>query len=249
MNYPQRGILNLPFSPVHDYQVIQNQQSPLHTCQSNLPIHKMSKTSVIVSNLTKQDFVSQNAKLAVSDQIKLAVLNLHNDEFPDLLPLITHWLNLPFLSRIVIILQSEEAASFVHDFLQKAVSGENDLKLPSTAKLLLQENLLQTSKLSDNLQDAKDLDVTHSLERFRSAHASGDYKEPEPQKSPKASPNYEALDLKKLGIELGDVPPTPPLERSRSVTRTLFKPSLKLNTSGTAPNDAPASPTITLDES
>lgn len=212
----------------------------------------MSKTSVIVSNLAKLDFVKEGLSLALSDQIKLAVLNLHNDQFPDLLPLITHWLNLPFLSRIVIILQNEEAASFVYDFLQNAVSGSGKLVLPSTAKLLLQENLLLTSKLTDNLHEAKELDVTHSLERFRSTHASGDYKEPEPQKpaNPDAPPNYEALDLRKLGIEQGlDVaPPTPPLERSRSVTKTLFKPSLKLNTTGKAPNDAPASPTITLDE-
>lgn len=209
----------------------------------------MSKTSVIVSNLSKQDFVSQNSTLAVSDQIKLAVLNLHNDDFPDILPLITHWLNLPFLSRIVVILQNEQAAEFVYNFLQKAVSGENDLKLPPSTKLLLQENLLQTSKLAEDLQEAKKLDVTKSLENFRSSHASGDYQEPEPQKSPRASPNYEALDLRKLGIEPGEEPPRPLLGRSRSVTRTLFKPSLKLNTSGTATEDAPASPTITLDES
>lgn len=210
----------------------------------------MSKTSVIVSNLSKQDFARQNSNLAVSDQIKLAVLNLQNDDFPDILPLVTHWLNLPFLNRIVVILQNEQAAEFVHNFLQKAVSGENDLHLPPSTKLLLQENLLQTSKLAEDLQEVNKLDVTKSLENFRSSHASGDYQEPEPQKSPKPSPNYEALDLQKLGIEPGDQePPRPHLGRTRSVTRTLFKPSLKLNTSGTAPEDAPASPTITLDES
>uniref|UniRef100_A0A0L0NYM5 Uncharacterized protein n=1 Tax=Candidozyma auris TaxID=498019 RepID=A0A0L0NYM5_CANAR len=215
----------------------------------------MSKTSVIISHLSKHDFVKELGEaLPLSDKVKLAVLTHKGDQFDDLLPLITHWLSLPFLNRIVIILATEDAAAFVHAFLQLAILGQNpSLQLPSTAKILLQENLLLALKLSDNLHEAKDLDVTKSLERFRSVHAKGDYQEPEPQKLPElgVAKSYDAIDLQKLGLDSaqGVAPPTPPLERSRLVTRTLFKPSLKVNTSGAAPNDAPVSPTITLDES
>lgn len=213
----------------------------------------MSKTSVIISHLAKLDFVKETGHvLPFSDRIKLAVLNHKSSEFPDLLPLITHWSSLPFLNRIVIILQNEKVAAFVYAFLQDAASGATEeLKLPSSVKLLLQENLLQTLKLSDNLNEAKELDVTTSLERFRSAHATGDYREPEPQKSPSSEPPafLEASDIRKWEINNDFVPPTPPMERSKSITRTLFKPTLAVNTSGRAFNDAPASPTITLDES
>lgn len=219
------------------------------------------RTSVIISNLSKDDFVRQNSPLSLADSIKLAVLNLAPDE--DILPHISHWSNLPFLNRIIIIFDSEAHALPAYNFLSEAVSSDSlSFSLPASVKVSLQENLLRRSKSNDNLRESNELNVTASLERFRSHHNSGtlsDYKEPEPQ-------SFDpALDLKRLGIDPVSADPTssnvsdstslsgspaPQLGRSKSVTRTLFKPkpSLKILTANDAADDSPDSPTITLDE-
>lgn len=234
------------------------------------------RTSVIISNLSKEAFVKQNAPLSLADSIKLAVLNLSPQR--DILPSISHWSNLPFLNRIIIIFDTEEPAALAYDFLSKAVASDpnenpdSSLTLPESVKVSLQENLLQRSKSTDNINESTELSVTESLEKFRTHHNSGsfsDYQEPEPQ------PFDPALDLKRLGIDPAISQPTTvtsdsdkpantrrssvsgtstpslgQLGRSKSVTRTLFKPkpALNIQTATGQVEDAPASPTITLDE-
>lgn len=226
----------------------------------------MTRTSIIVSNLSRNDFIPQDGHtLSLANQIKLSILNLDSEKWGDFVYNIVHWSDLPFLSRIVIIFKTPAAASYAFKFLESLYKGAGMLTLPETAKLSLQENLLQRSSLSDALNESKELNVTSSLEKFRSFHNSGaaskdDYQEPEPQ------PFDPYEDLQRLGIdisafnsdaqlvELRESSPTAkekpnPLGRARSMTKTLFRPELHVKTSvtkkGTPP---PKSPTITLDE-
>lgn len=225
----------------------------------------MNRTSIIVSNLSRDDFIPQQGHtVSLANQIKLSILNLDSEDYGDFIYNIVHWSDLPFLSRIVIIFKTPNAASYAYKFLESLYKGVGMLTLPETAKLSLQENLLQRSSLSDALNESKELDVTSSLEKFRSFHNSGEastksYQEPEPQSfDPYA-------DLQRLGIdvsafnseaqleELRESSPTTKtttnnLGRSRSMTKTLFRPELHVNTAATKTGTPPKSPSITLDE-
>ena len=86
----------------------------------------LPKTSVIISNLNKDDFIQNGSdtlslliaskKLSLADQIKLLTLYYEDD----MTGKITHWSNLPFLGRIVIIFKEELTAEKVYNYL----SGE-----------------------------------------------------------------------------------------------------------------------------
>ena len=92
------------------------------------------KTSLIISNLNKEDFVkpsssqdSQSTKLisknlALVDQIKLKVLNFEDD----IASHISHWSNLPFLSRVIVIFQNETTAKKIFEFLTKELAKFDD---------------------------------------------------------------------------------------------------------------------------
>lgn len=224
----------------------------------------MSRTSIIVSNLSRNDFIPQDGRaVSLANQIKLSILNLDSEDFGDFVYNIVHWSDLPFLSRIVIIFKTPDAASYAYKFLESLHKGVGMLTLPERAKLSLQENLLLRSSLSDALNESKELDVSSSLEKFRSFHNSGEastenYQEPEPQ------PFDPYADLQRLGIdvsafnseaqleELRESSPTAKstptsLGRSRSMTKTLFRPGLHVNTSATKTGSPPKSPSITLD--
>lgn len=168
------------------------------------------KTSLIISNLNKEDFVkpsssqdSQSTKLisknlALVDQIKLKVLNFEDD----IASHISHWSNLPFLSRVIVIFQNETTAKKIFEFLTKELAKFDDHY--SYIKIHLQENLLQKSKSSDNLHDCQNekLNVTKSLNNFRNFHNdpknefTSEYVEPEPAKFNVYN------DLANLGIDL-----------------------------------------------
>lgn len=224
----------------------------------------MTLTTIIISNLGRDDFVATEGKqLSLANQIKLAVLNLQDD----FVHKITTWSDLAFLHRIIIIFKTPEAAHTAYKYLEASYDSSSHLHLPSTVKLSLQENLLQRSKLSEDLEASAELKVSSSLEKFRNFHNSGqttEYREPEPE-------HFDPYtDLKKLGIDLSlvndseqmeqlanppstetqpSLPPKLGLGRSRSVTTTLFKPSLLIRTDEKASVGAPASPSITLEES
>ncbi|EDK39962.2 hypothetical protein PGUG_04060 [Meyerozyma guilliermondii ATCC 6260] len=204
------------------------------------------KTIVIVSSLNRDDFVvAGNRSISVVDEIKLNVLNQAVDGNRDYyLQHITSWSNLAFLHRIIIILDDETAAQQLSEFLAS-------LHVSSDARINLQENLLSRSRSFDNfhthkVQEENTLGTQDSLKRFRNFHngLGGDYEEPEPQ------PFSAYEDLQKLGIDLSEFNSEEQLQelkeggvkRSRSVTKTLFKPK-KDEFDG-----PPQSPTITLDE-
>lgn len=228
---------------------------------SSSSLQQPFKTTIIITNFAKDDFLAGSSlykQLSVADHIKLAVLNLPAPSSLDqgedyILNNIDHWSAIPSLARVIIIFKNNEAASYVYLFLQSNVSKFKSDKL----KIHLQENLLQKSKSFDNLiQDASpNLSVTKSLANFKNYHNDPDsmqeYTEPEPQ------PFNVQSDLSKLGIDIteyDDQPPShPSISRTRSLTRTLFKPDLKVNTAASNKNKthltSPQSPTITLDES
>ncbi|SGZ55602.1 CIC11C00000002571 [Sungouiella intermedia] len=225
----------------------------------------MTRTSIIVSNLSRNDFLPNEGRLlSLANQIKLSILNLDSEQAGDFVYNIVHWSDLPFLSRIVIIFKTPAAASHAYEFLQSAYKGVGLLKLPESVKLSLQENLLLRSSLSDALNETKELNVTSSLENFRNFHNSGktsadeDYQEPEPQ-------SFDAYaDLQRLGIDVSEFNTEAQLEelresspkepksiqigRTKSLTKTLFRPELHVNTTTTQKGTPPKSPTITLDE-
>ncbi|EGW30026.1 uncharacterized protein SPAPADRAFT_63644 [Spathaspora passalidarum NRRL Y-27907] len=231
------------------------------------------KTCIIISNLHKNDFIIVDSntpqllskKLSLVDQIKLSVLNIN--ETPDFIEQISYWSSLPFLNRIIIIFRDESAASIAYKHLTQGATSLQGLY--PYVKVALQENLLQRSKSTDNL-DNDNLAVAKSLEKFKNFHNDPDniyknYSEPEPQQF------NVLLDLPKLGIDLSDYnseeqmeelkqdelqsrslsPERPPALR-RSSTKTLYKPSLHLNTESAnkthRASDFATSPTITLDE-
>ncbi|KAI3406519.2 hypothetical protein KGF56_000651 [Candida oxycetoniae] len=180
------------------------------------------KTSLIISNLNKNDFIipfpndndnnddatsHQEPKLvsknlSLVDQIKLSVLNTGDD----IMQHIVYWSVLPFLYRIIVIFDSEAIAKQTLDFLTEL------LKPYSYIKISLQENLLQRSKSHDQVETSTSitndhLNVTKSLANFRAFHndpknnnnvsaTTLEYIEPEPAQ-------FNVLsDLSKLGINL-----------------------------------------------
>jgi hypothetical protein len=221
------------------------------------------KTKIIINNLNKLDFLSNqlensiivNSKLSLADQIKLIILNLtprevdfpqsqvYDDDDNFFLHQIEYWSNLPFLNRIVIILKDEVVAQVLFDYLTKLLANTTHIQIN------LRENLLSRSKSFDNISEG--LDVTKSLNNFKQSYTLNDdanndtinYNEPTPQ------PSQNPIDLSPL-----DPPQQPflksPLARSRSYTKTLFKPELVIDTSlqPSIPSMNAQSPTITLDE-
>lgn len=173
------------------------------------------KTSIIISNLDKDDFVKPakdctkpqliSKKLSLVDQIKLSVLN--HDE--NVVQHITYWSVLPFLHRIIIIFDKEFNAKANLQYLDELLSKQFPY-----IKLSLQENLLQKSKSQDQIDGAAysltetHLNVTKSLANFRSFHNdptnedvsslsfASEYVEPAPAQFNVIS------DLSKLGIDL-----------------------------------------------
>lgn len=207
------------------------------------------QTTVIISHLSKGDFVASPGKqLSLANQIKLALLNLATDiTGHELYQDIINWSNLPFLNRIIVIFNNGASAALAYDYLEKLYRQEKPFTLPATAKLSLQENLLRRSKLSDALTENNALELVQNLKKFKSTYGEEDYKEPEP----KHFDTYE--DLMKLGIDVTKLNSTelftaPALSRSASATKTLFRPKLELSTAGMGGSIPPASPTITLDE-
>lgn len=211
----------------------------------------MEQTTVIVSHLGKEDFVALPGKhLSLANQIKLAILNLTSvDPEHDLLRDIVNWSDLPFLNRIIVIFKTEASASIAYQYLLQLYKQVKPFTLPATAKVYLQENLLQRSKLSDSLSEDNALDLVNSLSKFKRANGglNSDYQEPEP----KHFDSYE--DLKKLGIHINKLNSTelftaPQLSRSASATKTLFRPNLELLTTDMGGSVSSLSPIITLDE-
>lgn len=238
-------------------------------------VYTMTRTSIIVSNLQKNDFIAeQGHTLSLASQIKLSILNLHSEDSSDFLHSIVHWSDLPFLNRVIIIFRTPAAASQAYKLLESGYNGTGMLKLPASVKLSLQENLLLRSKLSDALNESNELNVTSSLEKFRNYHnaesaksgVSQVYEEPKPQ------PFNAYADLQRLGIDISEFNseeqldemrassesmlqttsvrhlPVHGVSRTRSSTKTLFKPDLKVNTGAQHSQNEPKSPTITLDE-
>lgn len=209
----------------------------------------MEQTTIIISHLGKDDFIAEPGKqLSLANQIKLALLNLTTEE-PDheLYQDMINWSNLPFLNRIIVIFNNANSASIAYKYLEGLYNQDKPFTMPSTVKISLQENLLRRSKLSDALSEDNALELVKSLDKFKKTHGgiSESYQEPEP----KPFDTYE--DLMKLGIDVtklnsSDLLPSP--IRSRSSTKTLFRPKLQLATDGTAASNELNSPTITLDE-
>lgn len=248
----------------------------------------MQKTTIILSNLNREDFLSNNksyseyettsqpkrSSLSFVDRVKLNILNVSAPQPDYYLKNITHWSNLPFLSRVIIILSDEEVAANLYTYLQ------DYLKESTYVKITLQENLLQRSKSLDGMKEAGDEHDVNSLAvltKFKNYYSntssdsedganspitdhSSEYSEPKPR----AFDAYN--DLAKLGIDLTEyndqdqinelkspkIPqsPQPGLSRTKSLTKTLFKPDLKIKTNVESSRSVvPQSPTITLDES
>ncbi|CAK9442255.1 uncharacterized protein LODBEIA_P59980 [Lodderomyces beijingensis] len=172
------------------------------------------KTSIIISNLEKEDFVKPAAtqqprlgsiskNLSLVDQIKLSVLNSREE----IIQHITYWSVLPFLHRVIIIFNDESTAKVTLSYLTELLQPYRYIKIS------LQENLLQRSKSQDQLDSATTitndhLNVKNSLANFRSFHNdpknqgsasfASEYVEPAPAQ-------FNALsDLSKLGINLRD---------------------------------------------
>lgn len=234
----------------------------------------MSTTTIILSHLSKDDFVASGrtseyqarTPLSFVDQLKLEILNLPgptDNEEDYYLKNITHWSSLPFLSRVIIILLTEEVAASLYRYLNERLSGVEHVKLT------LQKNLLQRSKSAELVNNAANENSLRVLRKFKNYHngnTAGEsgtgndegeqYAEPEPRR-------FDAYnDLLKLGIDLStfnneeqlDELKAPvlstPLNRTKSLTKTLFKPDLRINTRASSHDAAPVprSPTITLDE-
>lgn len=157
-------------------------------------------------------------------------------------------------------MKNDELAKLLYEYLTSGV-------LPHEAKVSLQENLLSRSNSFDSLVGDDSLSITNDLSRFkeqRSATAgselSQEYSEPEPQ-------SFNVYkDLAKMGIDLNeynddnqilelkqDSDDGPGIKRSKSLTKTLFKPDMKVNTQQANVQVPPSSdilpsPTITLYE-
>ncbi|KAK6205295.1 uncharacterized protein RJT21DRAFT_14675 [Scheffersomyces amazonensis] len=229
------------------------QASSVSSVSSVSTLRNLPKTTVIINNLHKNDFiidessnnfyVKSNKSLSLVDQIKLSILNLgdedgeSNDANDYFINHIEHWSSMPFLSRIIIILKDEISALKIYNYLHKNLSKEYPY-----IKVSLQENLLSRSKSSDSLThgNKESMNLSEDLSKFRSFHNSpndslNNYEEPKPYQF------HVVQDLSKLGIdvsqynneeqlkELSDsethVNFRPQLTRSPSSTKTLFKPT------------------------
>lgn len=189
------------------------------------------RTTIIVSNLTRDDFLANGKALSLANNLKIGVLNIPGQT--NFSRQVNQWSELPFLCRIVAIFHSPAAAQLAYDYLEASYGGNPLFTLPGTVKISLQENLLQRSRLVGALSDECDL-----------VENTG-YQEPKPQA-------FDAQeDLKRLGIDVSALNETTPspvaLGRSRSVTKTLFRPELALDTRVKG-SPAPSSPSITLEE-
>lgn len=103
----------------------------------------MALTTVIVSHLSRADFVCEHGQtLSYADEIKVAVINLAYED-RTLFREIDSWLALTSLARIVVIFHSEAVAQVAYAHLK--------LRLRPLVRVSLQENLLAGS---DNLQPA-----------------------------------------------------------------------------------------------
>lgn len=227
----------------------------------------LPKTSIIISNLAKDDFLAGNAraslvhahKLSLADQIKLAVLTTQVDDRDDtnyVIDQVDHWSNLPFLQRIIIIFREETVASGIFKFL---TVGEKSLmsQIPQV-HIALQENLLLRSKshedvTSPTLPGAERGSLGDNLRAFRDAHANQQPRTQLPEHATSENATYMAPAPAPGLTPICTRPNT--ILRAQSQTRTLFSPLLTVNTSS-MPNTGvkggmmvPPSPTITLDES
>ena len=223
----------------------------------------MAQTTIIISNLDKSNFVASGGEnLSLASQIKATLLDKalyteHTDK------ILSHWSELPFLNRIIAIFETESAATRAHEYLLKSHANslaETAFRLPDLARISLQENLLQRSKLSEELKEENAIKPEKPREAEK-AKNSGDlagYNEPEP----KPIDMYEDLlhagiDILKFNTEeqvnevkTDSINLAPAgLGRARSLTKTLFKPSLLIDTRTAHSGAPPLSPTITLDQS
>ncbi|KAG7194239.1 uncharacterized protein KQ657_004959 [Scheffersomyces spartinae] len=199
----------------------------------------MSKTSIIISNLDNNIFITKGVKgMTVPDYLKTRVLQDFTNAEMD------YWSNLPFLNRIVIILRTEATASKVRELVTELLK-----ELSVDALITQQENLLRRHKLADNL-DREDF---NQWEEENSAFI--DYKEPEPHLSPKL-PSDDLMLLNNENVDVGGVP-----RRKQSITRTLYsppplpttstsslRPDLSVNIPGDRSYSPQQSPTVTIDE-
>lgn len=220
------------------------------------------KTTIIISNLNKKDFVgdlSLAKNMSFVDQLKLRILNLPSPPGTEdssnsnyFLETICNWSNLSFSNRVIIIMKDERLAKLLYDYLQKSCI------LPASCKLSLQENLLSRSKSFDSLEVESRLAHINELKKFKESHSDdilGDigYQEPEPQhfdasqyvaemRNGEADPELDSPSVNSTDND--------GLKRSDSQTKTLFKPSLKINTDSICKSHDGyiLSPTITLDE-
>lgn len=223
-----------------------------------------NKRTVIISNLAPEAFVAigNDEGLSLVDRLKLETLRLeppqnaeNRDEEDYYLHRIEHWSNLSSLHRVIIILRDLVLARHLYRYLQSVPEIQD-----SDVKLSLQENLLSRSKSYDGFQGHNKLYICKSPDNFKdnirgeADSKTPDYDEPEPHLFDVYS------DLTRLGIDLKEINTSAQMKelkedssglprRTKSLTKTLFKPNLKINTThkNTGCSDAPSSPTITLD--
>lgn len=107
-------MIPVPFS-IEFYLNLTNMATTSPSLTDNLD--GSEKTTIIISNLHKDDFVSDHksmtSKMSFADQIKLSILNLptpanvsYGEDY--YLNMIEQWSNLPFLNRIIIIMKNED---------------------------------------------------------------------------------------------------------------------------------------------
>ncbi|EGV60547.1 hypothetical protein PSN45_001691 [Yamadazyma tenuis] len=205
-------------------------------------------TSIIISELSRQDFIKTNHPMSLVDQIKLEILNIDYQGDEDYyLNKISTWSNLPFLSRVIIILKDEESSKQLYHYINSEIRSK--YHLDPGVKVTLQENLLQRSKSFDGSTADDDSLSVNMLKRFKAAHSSetAKYQEPKPQIFDVFSMHRLGLHPQEADAEAVTASDGSSMARSRSMTRTLFKPPLSIETNLHCQSSMP-SPTITLDE-
>ncbi|OBA23020.1 hypothetical protein METBIDRAFT_9345 [Metschnikowia bicuspidata var. bicuspidata NRRL YB-4993] len=215
----------------------------------------MAHTSIIVSNLDKAHFVAlHTCRVPLASQIKNTLTDARLYGHAQGHAVVSHWSELPFLNRIIAIFHSEADASCACEYLrqaQRVPAGATAFVLPETARISQQENLLQRLSLAGEL-------TQQPVPPSAAAAGLAAYHEPEPK------PIDMYADLLRAGIDISKFntdeqvdevrgapghQDAPGVARSRSPTKTLFKPPLRLNTQAACAEGAsPASPTITLDQ-
>lgn len=115
----------------------------------------MEQTTIIISNLSKNDFVAQPGKqISLAGQIKIALLKLTTaDSDHELYQDVVNWTDLPFLNRIVVIFNNGASAMAAYRYLEGLYLKQNLFTLPPTVNMSLEENLLRKSKLTDALTE------------------------------------------------------------------------------------------------